>query len=137
MSRQIELRLAELLRRGSGLPNINIVRSLKDATWIFFEYDAETKLWTVLPAGLAVIAAFPTPESAFDTYKQAVPRCGWSYEEAASLLTRVSRKLLVDANKAYVQYSLEEIISRLTEGIPLVRQPVGPRIIDPISDPGK
>lgn len=137
MEKSVQLRLAELLSIGRHIAGVVPVRAIVDSTWIFFEFDSGRSLWRAMPAGVAIMAVFNSPEEAFEAYKRTVPACGWSYEAAAELLTGIPPRLLVESNQAFLKYSLDEIISRLTQGLPLVRQGVGPRIIDPLSDPGK
>jgi hypothetical protein len=137
MKKSAQMRLARLLSLGRQFSGVIPVRSVTDRTWIFFEFDPEQSLWRAMPAGLAIMAVFNSPEQAFEAYKQAVPQCGWSYEAAAALLTEVPADLLIESNRAYDKHPLDEIIRRLSQGIPLIEYGTGPRIIDPISDPGK
>lgn len=138
MEKDSQFRLANLLSLGAGISNVTLVRALKDRTWIFFEFDEANSIWEVTLAGLALMAVFDSPERAALVYKRTVPICGWSYETAASLLTRVPAKLLTDANKAFNgKLTFDEIIQRLKDGQPLIERGTGPRIIDVLSDPGK
>jgi len=137
MEKSVQLRLAKLLLIGRQIARVIPARFIIDRTWIFFEFDPEINLWKAMPTGLAIMAVFNDPEQAFEAYKRTVPQCGWSYEGAAALLTGIPAGLLVESNKAYWKYSLDEINNRLTQGLPLIEQGIGPRIIDPLSDPGK
>jgi hypothetical protein len=100
-----------------------------------FEYNKPDGNWKAMPAGLAIFAKCSHPKLAFAQYKLAVKSCSWSYESAAELVTGIPKELLIEANKAYDKYSLDEIISRLSSGIPLIARPIGARIIDKLSEP--
>jgi len=100
---------------------------------MFFEKDGYENL-KVMPAGLAVIGVFKNPYIAFKMFKKIFSLCYYSYEQTASFLTDIQASLLVDANRAFDKYSIEEIIKRLRNGIPLIDHGSGPIIIDRLAD---
>lgn len=133
MDRSSELRLARQLFLGLQLPNVELVKSLSDRKWMFFEFKECSGL-QVTPTGLAVVGAIGNLSCALHLFKKAVREYNWSYEFAAALLTGVPRELLTDANRAHDRYSIEEIIIRLMQGTPLIEHGSGPKIIDRLSE---
>lgn len=133
-TKEDQLELGRLLHCSTAL-NVIPARSIRDRTWIMFEFDYTCAMWRSMPAGLAIMAKYGDPEIAFQEYKLAVINNGWSYELAAEKLTGIPKELLVEVNKAYIRYSLEEIIYRLYNTVPLLERSIGPRIIDKLSEP--
>ena len=128
------MRLAKLLSVGlMGGPFI-LVKSIdfKNRDWMFFHEDNGNL--KVTPAGVAMIGVFGNSRIALMMFKKLFPLLGYSYETTVSFITDVPAKLLIDANNAIDKYPIEEIVRRLSSGLPLIEHGSGPRIIDELSD---
>lgn len=125
--------LAELFSIGLRSGPFILVKSVKDRTWMFFEED-ERKNLKVMPAGLAVIGVFQNARLAFQMFKKIFPLCNRSYEDAASFLTDIPNDLLMNANRVFDKYPIEEIIRKLKIGFPLIEHGSDPIIIDRLSE---
>lgn len=125
--------LAELFSVGLRSGPFILVKSVNDRTWMFFEED-ESKNLKVMPAGLAIIGVFKNPCVAFQMFKKIFPFCNYSYKNTASFLTDIPSDLLIDANRAFDKYPIEEIIIRLRTGLLLIEYGSGQIIIDRLSE---